>query len=143
MHHPIWITPLTLADANLRARNGLSEHLQIEFVDVGPDFLTARMPVGPFTLQPLGSLHGGASAALAETVGSVAANYCVDQAVKMCLGLDLNINHVRPVMTGWVDAVARPLHLGKTTQVWDIKIHSHEKKLIAVGRLTVAVIVRR
>ncbi|HEY4255208.1 MAG TPA: PaaI family thioesterase [Chlamydiales bacterium] len=143
MQHSIWITPLTLADANSRARNGLSEHLQIEFVDVGPNFLTARMPVGPFVMQPLGSLHGGASAALAETVGSVAANYCVDPATKMCLGLDLNINHVRPVAKGWVDAVARPLHLGKTTQVWDIQIHSHEKKLIAVGRLTIAVILRK
>jgi len=137
---PIWVTPISLDDVNHRARLGLSHHLHIEFTDVGPDHLTARMPVGAFNQQPMGSIHGGATAALAETVGSVAGNYCVDQSTSMCLGMELNINHIRPIATGWVEATAKPLHLGKTTQIWDIKIYSHEKKLIAASRLTTAII---
>ncbi|HEX2583332.1 MAG TPA: PaaI family thioesterase [Chlamydiales bacterium] len=136
----IWLQPLELSEVNRRAKNTLSHFLGIEFVEVGDDFLTARMPIAPKVSQPMGVLHGGASAALAETVASAAANYCVDQTIKVCVGLELNINHLRPLKSGYADAVAKPLHLGKTTQVWEIKIYDSEKKLISAGRLTVAVL---
>ncbi len=140
MTQSIWHTPLQLAPLNDRALDGLSRHLGIEFIEFGHDHLTARMPVAAHTYQPLGSLHGGATAALAETVGSVAANCCVDPTVRFCLGLELNINHLKAVTAGFIHAVARPLHIGRTTQVWDIQIYNDEKKRIAVARLTIAVI---
>jgi 1,4-dihydroxy-2-naphthoyl-CoA hydrolase len=141
MSKPIWLHPLELSDVNARATDTLSHFLGIEFVEVGDDFLTARMPIAPKVSQPMGIMHGGASAALAETVASAAANYCVDQATKVCVGLELNINHLRPLKKGgYADAVAKPLHLGKMTQVWEIKIYDCKKKLISAARLTLAVI---
>ena len=140
---PIWITPLSLEEINKRARNTLSDHLGIEFVAVGDDHLSASMPVDHRTCQPMGILHGGASCALAETVGSAAANYCVDQSQKVCVGLDINANHLRSVRSGsFVTAVAKPIHLGKSTQVWEIKIYNESKQLISVSRLTMAIMSR-
>ena len=140
---PIWITPLSLEEVNKRARNTLSDHLGIEFIGVGDDYLTASMPIDQRTCQPMGVLHGGASCALSETVGSAAANYCVDQSQKDCVGLDINANHLRPVRSGSsVTAVAKPLHLGKSTQVWEIKIYNETKQLVSVSRLTMAVLPR-
>jgi uncharacterized protein (TIGR00369 family) len=136
----IWKTPLSVHDVNERAKNTLSDHLKISFTHVENDSLTARMPITRESMQPMGIMHGGATAALAETVGSAAANYCVDQSKFVCVGLDLNINHLRPMHTGHVDAIARPLHLGKTTQVWDIRIHDPEGKLVSVARLTMMVL---
>jgi 1,4-dihydroxy-2-naphthoyl-CoA hydrolase len=108
---------------------------------VGDDHLTASMPVDARTCQAMGILHGGASCALAETVGSIAANYCVDPSKKVCLGLDINANHLRPVHVGsLLKAVAKPLHLGNTTQVWEIKIYGDTKKLVSISRLTMAVV---
>ena|SRR3990167_9879259 len=135
----IWITPLDLEDINLRAQNTLSDHLGIKFIEVGENYLTASMPVDSRTVQPMGILHGGASCALAETVGSAAANYCIDQNLAVCVGLDINCNHIRPVHSGTVIAVAKPFHLGKITQVWGIKIFNEQKKLICISRLTMAV----
>jgi 1,4-dihydroxy-2-naphthoyl-CoA hydrolase len=144
MHQkPIWTSPVTAEEINTRARGTLSDHLGIEFTEVGDSHLTAEMPVDARTVQPMGLLHGGASAALAETVGSAAANYCVDQATKVCVGLDININHLRPVRIGKVTGVAKPLHLGKKTQVWEIKIYSEDKNLVAISRLTMAVIEKK
>ena len=140
---PIWITHLSLEEINKRARNTLCDHLGIEFIEVGDDHLTASMPVDARTCQPMGILHGGASCALAETVGSAAANYCVDQSQKLCVGLDINANHLRPVRSGSVIAVAKPLHLGKTTQVWEIKIYNEQKQLVSVSRLTMAILLVR
>jgi len=140
MSKPIWITPLDLDDVNKRARNTLSDHLGIEFTEVGDEHLSATMPIDQRTVQPMGIMHGGASCALAETVGSAAANYCIDQTQKVCVGLDININHIRPVRSGVVTGIARPLHLGKTTQVWEIKIFNEMKQLVSVSRLTMAVI---
>lgn len=137
----IWKQPITTVEVNQRSRNCLCEHLAIEFIEVGDDFLTARMPVDQRTNQPMGILHGGASAALAETVASAAANYCIEKG-KVALGLDLNINHLRAVGSGFVVAVAKPLHLGKSTQVWEIKITNEAKQLIAAARLTLAVIAK-
>ena len=117
----------------------MMDHLQITFTDVGPDYLTARMPITRQVMQPMGIMHGGASATLAETVASAAANFCIDQSKCVCVGLELNINHIRPVKSGFIDAVTTPLHIGRTTQVWDIKIYNEEKKIVSVSRLTVAV----
>jgi 1,4-dihydroxy-2-naphthoyl-CoA hydrolase len=136
----MWKSTISLEEINARAKNSLSDHLGITFVEVGDDFLTARMPIASEIMQPMGIMHGGASAALAETVASAAANYCVDPTKKVCVGLELNINHIRPMYSGHIDAIARPLHLGKTTQVWDIKIYEPGHKLVSVSRLTLAVV---
>ncbi|MBX9744899.1 MAG: PaaI family thioesterase [Chlamydiales bacterium] len=140
METTIWTTPFTLEELNQRAENSLSAHLGIEFIEMGENFLTASMPIDQRTKQPMGIMHGGASSALAETVGSAAANYCIDQHEYVCVGLDLNINHIRSIRLGLVRAVATPFHLGKTTQVWDIKIWDESKRLISIARLTVAVL---
>ncbi|MGB7978981.1 MAG: hotdog fold thioesterase [Chlamydiales bacterium] len=137
----IWAHPITLEEINRRCRNTLCDHLGIEFVEIGDNHMTATMPVDRRTHQPLGTVHGGATAALAETVGSIAANACVPKG-KVCLGLDLNINHIRTVSSGFVRAIARPLHLGKTTQVWEIKIVNEAEQLISAARLTIAVLAK-
>jgi 1,4-dihydroxy-2-naphthoyl-CoA hydrolase len=136
----IWTIPPTLQDVNARAKNTLSDHLGIEFIEIGDRHLTARMPIAHFNLQPMGVMHGGSTAALAETVASTAANYCVDRAHKTCVGVELNINHLRAIKEGHVDAIAHPLHIGKTTQVWEIKIYGQAKMLVSAARLTLAVI---
>lgn len=138
----IWTSPVTVEELNERCRHSLCDHLGISFTEVGPDHMTAIMPVDRRTNQPMGILHGGASCALAETIGSVAANYCLAPG-QVGVGLDLNINHIRQVAAGNVTAIARPLHLGKTTQVWEIKIYNDEKKIVAASRLTIAVITKK
>lgn len=115
-------------------------HIGIEFVEAGPDFLRARMPVDRRTHQPYGRLHGGASVALAETVGSVAAAHSVDPERFAAVGMEINANHVRPAREGWVYATARPENLGRTTQIWSIRIEDEAGKLVCISRLTVAVI---
>ena len=117
----------------------MAAHLGIEFVEIGDHFLIARMPVNECHRQPLGIMHGGASCVLAETVGSTAANCVVDFARYYCVGLDINTNHIRPAKEGYIFAKAKPFHVGKTTQVWGIKIKTEEGKLISVSRLTMAV----
>lgn len=138
----IWVTRPTLAALADQARGTMIEHLGIEFLEVGDDYLKARMPVDARTHQPFGLLHGGASAALAETLGSAAANWCVDFSRQMCVGLDINANHVRAVRTGWVYGTARPLHLGASTQVWDIRLEDDRARLVCIARLTMAVLNR-
>ncbi len=135
----IWTIPVTIEEINHRCRNTLCDHLGIEFIEIGDEHMTARMPVDRRTNQPTGIVHGGATAALAETVASAAANYCVEKG-KICVGLDLNINHIRSVSAGFVIAIAKPLHLGKRTQVWEIKITNEAKQLISAARLTIAVL---
>jgi uncharacterized protein (TIGR00369 family) len=137
----LWKIPVSLDEINHRCRNTLCDHLGIEFIEIGDDYMTARMPVDRRTNQPMGIVHGGATAALAETVASAAANYCVDSS-KTCVGLDLNINHLRAVSSGFVTAVAKALHLGKTTQVWEIKIVNEAKQLISAARLTIAILAK-
>jgi len=136
----IWKTKIDLELLNARCRHTLMEHLGIEFVEVGDNFLTAKMPVDQRTKQPIGILHGGATCALAETVGSSAANFCVDMDKHYCVGLDININHLRIVKSGFVRGIAHPFHLGKTTHVWEIKIFNDENKLTAISRLTMKVL---
>lgn len=140
MNPPIWVTPIHLEELNRRCQNTLAGYLKIQFTEVGNDFLTAVMPVEAMHMQPMGIMHGGASCVLAETIGSVAAYFCVDQKLKTCVGLDININHMRPVRSGILTAITKPFHLGKTTQVWEIQIRDQKQKMVAVSRLTVAVI---
>ncbi len=118
------------------AKGNMMEWMGIEFTDAGVDFLTARMPVGEKVHQPLGLLHGGASAALAESVGSTASYLFIDAAKQKALGIDLQINHLRSVSQGTVTATARPLHLGKTVHLWEIKITDEQDRLIAHAKLT-------
>ena len=126
-----------------RSRNTLAEHLGIRVTEIGPDYLCATMPVNSHTHQPMGILHGGASVALAETVGSLAANLCVDVQKSTCVGQEINANHVRPVASGLVTATARPFHIGARSQVWGIEIRDENDKLVCVSRITMAVVERR
>ena len=135
----IWHQHPSLAQLN-SAKNTLVEHLGIEFIELGDDFIKARMPVDHRTVQPMGLLHGGASVALAETLGSSGAYLCVDPAKYVVVGLEINANHVRAVRDGWVTGTARPLHRGKTTQLWEIRITDAADKLVCISRLTMAVL---
>lgn len=117
-------------------------HVGIEFVDVGDDWIKARMPVNERTKQPYGRLHGGASVVLAETIGSVAGAMTVDPAIQATVGLEINANHIRPAGDGYVYATARPEARGRTTQVWSIRIEDEAGKLVCISRLTLAVIPR-
>lgn len=140
---PIWYRDYTLDDANAMSRGNLGEHLEIVFTAMGEDSLTAQMPVDHRTVQPAGWLHGGASAALAEHVGSVAANFCVDPQRSFCAGQEISASHLRPVQGGKVSATARPLRIGRTAQVWEIRIEDGDGKPVCVSRLTMAVVKRR
>lgn len=121
----------------------LGEHLGMEWEEIGPNFLKMKMPVDSRTLQPYGLLHGGASCALAETVGSVASALVIDTEKFICVGLEINANHIRGERSGFVSATATPLHLGATTHVWDIKIHNEAGKLVCISRLTVAILKKK
>lgn len=128
-----------IAVLNALGKNSMGEHLGIEFTEIGPDYLKASMPVDHRTKQPFGLLHGGASCVLAETVGSVASALVVDPLNQKCVGLEINANHIRAAREGIVIATAKPLHLGATTHVWDIRIQDAQDRLICISRLTVAV----
>jgi len=130
-------------DLNNISRNTLVSHLGIQFTEVGDDFLCATMPVDHRTYQPLGLLHGGASVALAETLGSVAATLCVDQKTQYCVGLEINANHIKSARDGFVKGTVRPIHIGKRTQVWEIKITNPQDELVSISRITMAVIDKR
>ena len=132
----IWKTPLTIEDLQKRCANTFVSHLKIVFTEVGDDYLKAEMPMGPYLMQPMGTMHGGVSCSLAETVGSAAANYCVDAKTHYCVGLDINTNHLRFVTSGVLTATAKPYHLGKKTQVWSIEVHDDQNNLVSVTRLT-------
>lgn len=129
-----------LEELNSLSVNTMAEALGMVFTDIGDDFLKATMPVDNNTRQPYGLLHGGASAALAETLGSVAASLCIDRERFICVGLEINCNHVRGKKDGVVTGTATPLHIGASTHVWDIKIHDERQKLVCVSRLTMAIL---
>ena len=135
----IWHQRPNIAELN-SAKDSLVEHLGFEFIELGDDYLKARMPVDHRTVQPMGLLHGGASVALAETLGSSGAYLCVDPAKYVVVGLEINANHVRAVRDGWVIGTARPLHRGRTTQLWEIRITDATDKLVCISRLTMAVL---
>lgn len=129
-----------LAALNAAEQGSMGGHLGIEIVDIGPSWIAARMPVDRRTLQPFGRLSGGASVALAETIGSLAANLTLDPALEAAVGLEVNANHVRPAKGGHVLATARPEAIGRTTQVWSIRIVDEQDRLVCIARLTLAVI---
>ena len=133
-------TRITLAELNSRSKNTLLENLGIEFIDIKEDILVARMPVDQRTTQPLGLIHGGASAALAETVGSSAAYLSVDRNRFYTVGLEIKCNHVRSATGGYVYGTAKAIHIGKTTQVWQIEIRDDADNLICYSTHTVAVL---
>ena len=138
----IWRTPTSVEQIREFSRETLAETIGIRVTEIGPDFLRATMPVNPKVHQPMGVLHGGASVALAETVGSVAATLCVDQEKYVCLGQEINANHLRPISSGIVTATARPYHIGKRSHVWSIEIRDERERLVCVSRLTMAVVDR-
>lgn len=131
---------ITLEAMNLRGKNTMAEWIGLEFYELGEDFLVARMPVDHRTVQSLGLVNGGAYCVLAETLGSMAANLCLDRNKFVALGLDINANHLRSARKGWVYGTARPFHIGQTTQVWEIKITDEEGNLNCISRLTLAIV---
>jgi 1,4-dihydroxy-2-naphthoyl-CoA hydrolase len=141
--HPaarIWNDVPSLETANDLSTSCLIGHVGIEFLEVGEDWLVARMPVDDRTRQPVGILHGGASVVLAETLASCAATFTVDGERASCVGMEINANHIRPVTSGWVTGVVRPIALGRRTQVWEVRITDEGGKLVCVSRCTMAVI---
>lgn len=140
----IFRNDVTLETLNRLSKGTLIEHLEIVFTSLGEDYMEARMPVDHRTHQPLGMLHGGASVALAETLGSMAANSCIDSNTHFCVGLEINANHVRSVRDGAVTGITKPVHMGKKTQVWEIKIQDETSgELVCISRITLAVLEKR
>src|SRR5262249_49633442 len=133
-------SPPALEELQQHSQNTLIAQLGIEFTAVGEDSLTARMPVDARTHQPAHVLHGGASVALAETLASWAATFVVDREQNYCVGLEINANHVRAATSGWVIGTARPVHLGRSTHVWEVKIVDEREKLVCISRVTMAVL---
>lgn len=139
----IWHKPLNLIEINDFNKNCMVGHLEIEITSFNEDELHGKMPVNNRVHQPFGILHGGASCVLAESLGSVASNLCIDHEKFYCVGLEINANHVRPVREGFVYATAKNIHLGKSTHIWDIKILDENKKLVCISRLTMAVVEKK
>jgi 1,4-dihydroxy-2-naphthoyl-CoA hydrolase len=137
----IWRSPLSLEALNAR-QGTLVHHLGIQFLEIGADYLRGSMPVDERTVQPYGILHGGASVALAETLGSEGAAMCVDAGEYLVLGQDINANHVRAARSGRVTGTARPVHLGARSHVWAIEIVDEAGKLVCISRLTMAIVKR-
>ncbi len=140
----IWFNKsITLDDIRDFGKETMANYLGMQWVEIGESFLKLSMPVNEKTKQPYGILHGGASCALAETIGSVASALVIDRDKSICVGLEINANHVRSVKDGLVTAHCLTLHLGKSTHVWDIKINDEDEKLICVSRLTVAILPKK
>ena len=138
----IWQKPISIALLTDNARDTAISHLGIEFTEVGDDFLRGRVPVDARTVQPFGLLHGGVSVVLAETLGSVGAMYASPEGHR-AVGLDINANHLRAATAGWVTGTARPVHRGRTTQVWQIDMINDAGELTCVSRLTVSILLPR
>ena len=136
----LWKQQLTPDDVNAMSRNTMMATLGIRITEIGDDYVRGSMPVDARTQQPYGLLHGGASVTLAETLGSFAGMLTLDPAVDAAVGLDINANHVRGVKSGTVIGTARPVHLGRSTQVWEIRIEDAQGRLVCIARLTLAVI---
>lgn len=140
----IWFNPeIDLEALKQLSRDNMAGHLGLEWLEIGEDFLKARIPVNEKTRQPYGLLHGGASCVLAETLGSVGAHLVVDAENFLVVGLEINANHIRGVSSGWVTGTARPVHTGKSTQVWDIRINTEDGRLVCISRLTVAILPKK
>jgi uncharacterized protein (TIGR00369 family) len=135
----IWQQPISVAELTAVSTHSAVSHLGIEFLEVGDDFITARVPVDSRTRQPYGLLHGGVSVVLAETLGSCGAHFSCPQGYK-AVGLDINANHLKGTTSGWVTGTAKPIHLGRTTQVWAIELRNEAGELTCVSRLTMAIL---
>ncbi len=137
----IWFNKsLSVASLKPFGPKTMAQHLGMEWVAIGDDYLKMSMPVDERTKQPYGLLHGGASCALAETIGSIASALIIDPDKSICVGIEINANHVRSAREGYVTATCTPLHIGASTHVWDIKIHDEREKLVCISRLTVAIL---
>jgi 1,4-dihydroxy-2-naphthoyl-CoA hydrolase len=140
----LWKVQPDLAALNASSKNTLNESMGVEYTEVGDDYLKARMPVDRRTVQPMGLLHGGASVALAETLGSVASLLCLDDPGKQApVGVEINANHLRPATKGYVTGTVKPIKVGRQLHVWNIDIHDEQGRLTCVSRITVAVVDRR
>ncbi len=142
-HMAIWKQPVAVGPVNdnrFAIANTIGAHLGLRITEIGEDYLRGTMPVDNRTKQPYGRLHGGASCVLAEELGSFAANLCIAPGEGLGVGLEINANHLRAATGGHVTGTARPLHIGRATQVWDIRIEDAAGKLVCISRLTVAVI---
>jgi 1,4-dihydroxy-2-naphthoyl-CoA hydrolase len=138
----IWTRPISVEALTASHKDTAPEHLGVEFLEVGDDFIRARVPVDKRTKQPFGLLHGGVSVVLAETLGSCGAIYCTPEGHRV-VGLDINANHIRAAMSGWVTGKTTPVHVGRSTQVWAIELHNDAGELTCVSRITMAVLAPR
>jgi 1,4-dihydroxy-2-naphthoyl-CoA hydrolase len=136
----VFLSSPTLEQLNKSSQLTMINHLGIEFTAIGEDFLEATMPVDHRTIQPMGLLHGGANVVLAETLGSMAASFTIDLSKQACVGLEINANHTRAVKEGKVKGIAKPVHIGKSTQIWEIKIFNESEKLCCISRITMAIL---
>ena len=136
----IWFTIPEIDEMNKFSENTLVAHLGIRFTEIGGDYLKATMPVDHRTHQPMGILHGGASVVLSETLASVGAFLCVDTSEKYCVGLEINANHIRSVRDGMVTGIGCPAHIGKTTQIWEVRITDEKNRLTCLSRVTMAIL---
>lgn len=136
----IWQSPISLPLINQRNQNTLASLLEIYFTEIGDNYLTATMQITKKVKQPRGIVHGGANVVLAETIASTAANYAVDNNNFYCVGLEINANHIRSVTTGTLTGVAQAIHLGRLTQIWEIKIFNEKQKITCISRMTAAVL---
>ncbi|WP_291911216.1 hotdog fold thioesterase [Chitinophaga sp. CB10] len=134
---------VSLDQLNEMGAGTMAACLGMEFTEIGPDYLKMMMPVDQRTVQPYGLLHGGASAALAETIGSVGSGLIIDPEKSICVGMEINANHIRGVRSGYVHATAKPLHIGASSHVWDIRITDDQHRLVCVSRLTVSILAKR
>jgi len=139
----IWKWQTTPEQIQASSANSMSGHIGLKITEIGPDFVRGSMPVDHRTKQPYGRLHGGANVVMAEELGSFAANLCLDPNEAFAVGLDINANHLRGVTAGTVIGTARPLHIGRTTQVWEIRIENEAGELACISRLTMAVVAAR
>lgn len=138
----IWFQQMRIDDLNKRGEGTMTDFLAIRFIHIDPDSLTATMPASERTRQPLGIIHGGANLVLAETLASVAANCVVDPEKYYCVGLEINANHIRSVKQGLVTGITHPIHIGRTTQIWEIKLYNEDNKVTCISRMTAAVVER-
>jgi 1,4-dihydroxy-2-naphthoyl-CoA hydrolase len=139
----IFLSQPSLDQLNFTSKETMVDHLCIEFTGIGRDYLEATMPVDTRTKQPMGLLHGGANVVLAETLGSVASSLTVDLTKFSCVGLEINANHLKSVREGTVKGIARPVHIGRTTQIWEIKIFNEAYQLCCISRMTVAILEKK
>ncbi len=138
----VWFKKPSVEELNTMHANTMQSFCGIEFTEIGPDYIKGRMPVNERTKQPHGLLHGGANVVLAESLGSIASVLCINLDEYICVGLEINANHIRAVRGGYVHGITTPIHIGRSTQIWEIKIYDDEGKLSCISRITNAILKR-